>query len=174
MRDHIDHGFRHAVGLLQYVRALARHDHQPVAVAYEFLHHMALRCIRLVQHGVKSGHHRHSHFLEQCEQMVSRRAAVDAELMLHAEHFRLVLVQLVRRSAVVLHILLLDFKTHLRRVIVAVCVVAHGDNDALRVRSLTGHRFTQVMGESCDATTAGHIVPEKGDPPGMGEEIHFG
>ena len=89
-------GIRHPVDLAQDFRALVRHHHQAVAAPHQFVHHMALRRIRFVQHGVQRGDHRHPHLLEQGQQVAAGRTAVDAELVLHAEHVRVVLVQFIR------------------------------------------------------------------------------
>ena len=97
--------------------------------------------------------------------MTARRSAIDAELVLHAEHVRLVVVQFVGRGPVGIQVLLLDFKAHLRRVVVAFAAIIDGDDDAFRIRRLPGDRLAQAVGECGDATSAGHIVAEKGDPP---------
>ena len=90
----------HPVGLLQDLLAPARHDHQAVAAQDEFLHHPPLLGIGLAQDGVQGRHHRHAHFLEQGQHVAAGGAAVDAELVLQAQHLGVAEVQEVRRAPV--------------------------------------------------------------------------
>ncbi|MFO7645486.1 MAG: hypothetical protein R6W95_13965 [Desulfosarcina sp.] len=133
---------------------------------------MALRGIRLLQDGVQRGDHRHPQLFEQLQHMAARRPAVDPELVLQAQDVRPPVVEFISRRQIGIRVLLIDLKPHPARVIITLRAVVDGHHDALRVRFLRGHRLAEVMGEGGDATTAGHIVPEEGDPPGFGEKFH--
>ena len=132
MRNDVHLRLRHTVDFAQDLRALARHHHQAVAAPHQFLHHLALRGIRVAQHRVQRRHHRHPHFLEQRQQMAARRPAVDAELMLHAEHVRVVEVQKIRRAPVGIEILLQQLEAHPRRIVVALRPVIHRADKTFR------------------------------------------
>ena len=109
---------RHAVGVAQDLRALARHHHHAVAALHQLFHHLALRGVGLAQHRVQGRDHRHPHFLEQRQQMAARRSAVDAELVLHAEHVGVVEIQEIRGPPIGIEVLLQELEAHPRRVLV--------------------------------------------------------
>lgn len=52
----------------------------------EFLHDTSLIGPGLLQYGVKCCDHRHPQFTQECEDMAASGSAVDAELVLKADH----------------------------------------------------------------------------------------
>ncbi len=62
---------RHAVGIAQNIGPFAGHHHQSVAAFRKLLHHLALRIGWFLKKGVERGHHRHSNFFQQREEVTS-------------------------------------------------------------------------------------------------------
>ena len=116
---------RHLVGFAQNLRTLLRHHNDPVAASHKLVHDRALSGVGITQHGMKSRHHRHPHFLQQRQKMAPGSTTIDAELMLHAEDIRVVEVQKVSPAPVGIEILLRDFKMHPGRILVALLAVIH-------------------------------------------------
>ena len=164
MRDHRDLRLWHRIHLAQNFRALARHHHQPLAALADLVHDLALRRIWLAQQSVQRGHHRHAYFFEQRQQMTARRTAVDAKLMLHAQHIHIVEVQKVRRASIGVDILLHELKAHAWGILVALHAVIHRSHIALRLWRCSGHRLAHIAREGRDSTLTGNIVPEKSHP----------
>ena len=68
--------------------------------------------------------------LSKRQQMAARRSAVDAELVLHAEHIDVVEVQEVRRAPVGIEVLLVKLEAHTRRIVVAFrAIIDRADED---------------------------------------------
>ncbi len=112
MRDDVDLRVRHRIDFAQYLCTFVRHHHQPLAALADLVHHLSLHSGGLLQQRVQSGHHRHTHLLEQCQQMTARRPAVNAKLVLHTQHVRVVEVQEICCSPIRIDVLLQQFKTH--------------------------------------------------------------
>ena len=95
--------------------------------------------------------------------MASGSAAVDAELVLQAEHVETVEAKKVGRFAIVAQTLLLDLEPHLRRIVVAFRHVIHGQHAAPRIWVLGGDGLAQVVGEGGDAALARRVVGDECD-----------
>ena len=164
VRNQINLRRRHRVDFAQHLRAFVRHYHHAIAESHDFVHHLALRGARVAQHRVQCRHHRHPHFLQQREQMTPRHSAEDAELMLHAQHLRIVEVQKIRRAPVRIQVLLKHFKADALRIAMAFHTIVHRSREAFRVRRSTGDRLAQIRRESRDPAAPRLVSTEERDP----------
>ena len=158
VRDHVDLRIGNAINFAQNLRAFPSHHDHAVTAPHQLLHHFALREIRLAENGVQGRHHRHPHFLQERQQMTARRPAIDAELMLHAQHVGIVEVQKIRRAPVGIEILFQQLKADPRRIFVTLHAIIHRPRKTLRVRRRARDAFTKIGRKSRDPTTP-RIVP---------------
>ena len=136
------------------------------------LHDRELVGIRLAQNGVQRGDHRHAHVAQEFEQVAARRAAVDAEFVLHRDDFDVVDVQEFRGPPVGIEFLLRQLEAHALGVVIAFRAIVDRAHNALGLGELHRDGLADVGGERGDAATPRHIIAEKGDVFGVGWLVH--
>ena len=154
--------FIHAVEAEEHAAGALGHDDDAGGKIEEFGEDAALVGIGIFQHRMQGGDHRHAHAAEEGEQVAAGRAAVDAELVLHAEGVHVREVEEVGRADIGGDVGLGNFEADGVRVGVGAGAVGHGDDGAVPVRVHGNHRITQIAREGGDAALPGRIVAEKG------------
>ena len=87
--------------------------------------------------------------------MTARRSAVDAELVLHTKHIRVVEVQKVRCTPIGIEVFLQQLKAHTLRILIALHAIIDRTDKTISIRSRSSHRFTQIMRERRDPAEPG-------------------
>ncbi len=95
--------------------------------------------------------------------MAPSRTAVDAELVLHTQYIRIIEVQKICRAPVGVPILLIQFKAHAGRIIVALTQIVHCAHETLGGRSRRCHRLTNIGCEGSDAAQPWQVAAQEGD-----------
>ncbi len=104
--------------------------------------------------------------------MAAGRSAVNAELMLHANHVHVRDVQKIRRAQIGGQVLLLNFKTHFRRIRIAVHKVIHRHDEALQRGEFFRHGTAQIRGERGDAAFPRQIIAQESDLADVRRRLH--
>jgi hypothetical protein len=149
----------HSVGFGQDLRPLERHHDEAVAETDQLFHHLPLRRVRIAEDRVQGRHHRHAHFLEQGQQVATGHASVDPELVLDAEHLRVVEVQIIGDTAVTVEVALENLRPHLRRVAVTFLAIVHRDRITLGAGRLGGDGALEIGREGRDPAAPGLESP---------------
>ena len=163
VRDEINLCRRRLINVAQKFPAAFAHHHQPGRMPDQLAHHAPLFSVRLAQHRVQRGDNGHLQFAQQRQHMASRRPAVNAEFMLHANHVHVRDVQKIRRAQIRRQVLLRNLEPHLRRIIVTAREIIDRHDEALHRRKLRRHRAAQVRRERGDAAFPRQIITEKRD-----------
>ena len=158
VRDDVHFGVGYSVGFPQDLGTFARHHHQAVAAVDQLLHDLPLGRVGVTQHRMQGRHNRHAHFLQQRQQVAARGPAIDAELVLHAEHLRVIEVQEIRRAAIRIKILLDQFELDPWRILVALYPVIHRSGITFRQRICRAHSLTKVPSEGGDPAQPGFVI----------------
>lgn len=96
--------------------------------------------------------------------MTARRTAVDPELMLQAEDFRISEVQEVCSTAVGVQLFFVQFEAHSLWVVVSLGPVIYRSDDTFGGWCGTCDRLTKVLGKCCDSAQGRLAVSPKCDP----------
>jgi len=163
VRNEIDLFLGNSVNIAGEFHPPPRHHHHPVAQLRDLLEHPPLVFVRLPEHGVEGGHHRHAQLAQHRQDVASRRSPEDAVLVLHADKIHVVDVEEIRRAQVGGDLVLLQLEADALRVVVALGPVVDRDGDDRQVRRDAGKRLAQVRGEGGDAALPRQVIADHGD-----------
>jgi hypothetical protein len=122
---------------------------------------------------VQRGDDRHADFFEEGEQVAASGAAIDAELMLDAEHIGIGEVQKIRCTPVGVEVFFQQLKADAGGVVITFDPIIDGTDEAVGGWGCCGDGLAEVMSESGNTTEPRKIISEEGDPLWQSGSIQF-
>jgi hypothetical protein len=93
--------------------------------------------------------------------MAAGGSPVDAELVLDRDYLDVIDVEEVSRAPIGIEFLFVDFKSHLRRIIITLGSIIDCAHHALALRVLHSNSFTNVRGKCSNAALTREMIPEE-------------
>jgi hypothetical protein len=113
---------------------------------------------------VQGRHDRLAKLGQEGEQVSPVTPPVDAKFVLDRHEVHVAVVDLFRGANVVLPNALADLESHYVLIVVGAGGVGHGQHPNRHVVADAGDSLTQIASERCDATLAGWVGAEEGQP----------
>ena len=162
MRNYVNLLGSYAIDLLEETFASVGHYNEAVREFIELVHQRLLIRIWLAQHGVLCRYHWHVYVAQKSQKMAAGRPPVDAKLVLDRDYLDVIDVEEVSRAPIGIEFLLVDFKSHLSRIIITFGSIIDCAHHALALWVLRSNSLTNVRGKGSNAALTRKMIPQEG------------